>query len=126
MGGDVTLSDCSFLTEKIGGIAAQMREDRPFSSRFIYNLRTRFLDPIADRFDELGLTHEELKSILTAERAGDRERRKHDDALIEMISQISRPHRNEECAAVRGETGEPLATDALMLARFLAQKGLKV
>lgn len=109
------------ITELVEKIATQMRDDRPFSTRFIYNLRTRYLDPIADRFEELELTHEELRAILTAERAGDREERKRDDPLIETISQISRPNRNGEAAV-----GEPLQTDALMLARFLAQKGLKV
>lgn len=114
------------LTELVEKIATQMREDAPFSSRFIYNLRARYLDPIADRFDELELTHEELKAILTAERAGDRERRKHDDALIETISQISRPHKSREVEPQSAAIGAPLQTDALMLARFLAQKGLKV
>lgn len=131
-----THSDCSFLTEKITAIAAQMREDRPFSSRFIYNLRARYLDPIADRFEELGLKPDDLLAILTAERAGSRELRNeegHNDErkqkereLIRTISQISRPHRKDEGASLAGATGEPLATDALMLARFLAQKGLKV
>lgn len=122
-----TLSDCSFLTEKITEIASQMREDRPFSNRFIYNLRTRYLDPIGDRFEELKLEPNELEAILTAERAGDREGRKSDDPdLIRTISQISRPHRKEEGAGPAGRIGEPLETNALMLARFLAQKGLKV
>lgn len=131
-----TLSDCSFLTEKITAIAAQMREDRPFSNRFIYNLRTRYLDPIGDRFEELGLKPDDLLAILTAERAGSRElrneegnndeRKQKERELIRTISQISRPHRKDEGAGLADATGEPLTTDALMLARFLAQKGLRV
>ncbi|MDG4575688.1 MAG: type III-B CRISPR-associated protein Cas10/Cmr2 [Defluviicoccus sp.] len=131
-----TLSDCSFLTEKIGEIAAQMRDERPFSSRFIYNLRTRYLDPIGDRFDELNLTPNELEAILAAERSGSRElpkedgdkeeRKQRERELIRTIRQISRPHTNEATGPRGDTTGEPLQTDALMLARFLAQKGLKV
>ena len=131
-----TLSDCSFLTEKIGEIAAQMRDERPFSTRFIYNLRTRYLDPIGDRFEELNLTPNELEAILAAERSGSRElpkgaggkeeRRQEERELVRKISQISRPHRKDDARASEDTTGEPLQTDALMLARFLAQKGLKV
>ncbi|SUS04819.1 CRISPR-associated protein, Cmr2 family [Candidatus Defluviicoccus seviourii] len=131
-----TLSDCSFLTEKIGEIAAQMRDDRPFSTRFIYNLRTRFLDPIGDRFEELNLKPNELEAILAAERSGSRElpkedgdkeeRKQRERELIRTIRQISRPHTNEATGPRGDTTGEPLQTDALMLARFLAQKGLKV
>lgn len=131
-----TLSDCSFLTEKITEIASQMREDRPFSNRFIYNLRARYLDPIADRFEELNLKPKELEAILAAERSGSRdlpkgeggkeEKRQEERELVRKISQISRPHRKDDTHAHGETTGEPLQTDALMLARFLAQKGLRV
>lgn len=124
------------LIELVEKVAEQMREDAPFSTRFIYNLRTRYLDPIADRFEELDLTHEELRAILAAERSGNRElpkgagdkeeRKQRERELIRIISQISRPHANEATGSRGDTTGEPLQTDALMLARFLAQRGLKV
>ncbi len=124
------------LTELVREIAEQMRENRPFSTRFIYNLRTRFLAPIEDRFEELNLTPDEIEAILAAERSGSRdlpkdegdkeERKQKERELVRTIRQISRPHRNDEGVCLADTTGEPLQTNALLLARFLAQKGLKV
>jgi hypothetical protein len=96
---------------------------------FIYNLRSRYLNPLADRFEELGLKEDDLFDILAAERSGSRELKKDGDSgeerrLIEKIRLISRPHPGPK--ADRSKPPELLSSDALMLARFLAQKGLKV
>ena len=125
-----TAADCSFLTEKVAAIAERMRAEPPFSNRFIYNLRTRYLDPIGDRFKALELTDAELDKILAAERAGSREMPKDTDRdrereLVRTLRELTQPHPGKDAARL---VGAPMALqpEALVLARFLAQKGLTV
>lgn len=125
-----TATDCSFLTERVATIAERMRTEPPFSNRFIYNLRTHYLDPIGDRFEALELTDAELDRILAAERAGSRELPKDADRdrereLVRTLRELTQPHPGRDAAR---SVAAPLALqpEALVLARFLAQKGLTV
>lgn len=125
-----TAPDCSFITEKVAAIAERMRSEPPFSNRFIYNLRTRYLDPIEDRFEELGLTADELDRVLAAERAGSRELprdadRDRERELVRTLRELTQPHPGKDGVRLV-DTPVSLQPDGLVLARFLAQKGLKV
>jgi len=123
-------ADCSFLTEKVVAIAERMRAEPPFSNRFIYNLRTRFLDPIEDCFEALELSDAELDRILAAERAGSRELpedadRDRERELVRTLRELTQPHpRKDATPAVNAPVA--LQPEGLVLARFLAQKGLQV
>lgn len=125
-----TAADCSHLTEKVVAIAERMRAEPPFSNRFIYNLRTRFLDPIEDRFEALELSDAELDLILAAERAGSRELPKDADSdrereLVRTLRELTQPHPGRDATPL---VNAPVALqpDGLVLARFLAEKGLQV
>lgn len=125
-----TAADCSFLTEKVAAIAERMRAEPPFSNRFIYNLRTRYLDPIEDRFEELGLTADEFDRVLAAERAGSRELAKdagrdRERELVRTLRELTQPHPGKDAARLV-DAPVSLQPDGLVLARFLAQKGLQV
>lgn len=125
-----TAADCSFLTEKVMAIAKRMRAEPPFSNRFIYNLRTRFLAPIEDRFEALELSDAELDLILAAERAGSRELPEDADSdgereLVRTLRDLTQPHPGKD-ATPPVNAPAALQPDGLVLARFLAHKGLQV
>ena len=125
-----TAADCSHLTERVVAIAERMRAEPPFSNRFIYNLRTRFLDPIEDRFEALELSHAELDLILAAERAGSRELPKDADRdrereLVRTLRELTQPHPGRD-ATPPVNAPVALQPDGLVLARFLAEKGLQL
>jgi CRISPR-associated protein Cmr2 len=104
----------------IGNLAGSM----PFSNRFPYNLRARYIVPAGDRFEEIGFTNADLKLIFRHELGKSRGAAGTSVASVADMLVISRPSRSAPHEA--GAEARPAGLDenGLLLARFLNQYGL--
>jgi CRISPR-associated protein Cmr2 len=114
-------------------IVAELGKARPFSGRFPYKIKARYVDPAGDRFGDIEFRPADIQRIFERELAKSREddtthrgtaAGKVDDRLPGKLATICRPPGSGTQVSQPTDFIQGLDVDGLLLVRFLDQYGI--